>query len=300
MDETEAVDSQADVAYWLPQSAVDEPVEMALTADGVPVKPPRAWFANPGLTKVSPLHISADGHVFGHIAAWNQSHIGLAGSVKAPKSRSGYAFFATGALETAEGELVDVGQITLVGGHASLSADTARAVAHYDETRSGAVDVSIGEDKHGIWVSGALRPNITEEQIRILRASAVSGDWRPINGNLELVAICSVNVPGFPIPRARVASGQVMALVAAGVEPIVAARLMELSAAAIVDAVDAVSDRVAMLEEHVLSTLEEPATVETEPDSITISAEDLRTRVHGVKADAGDPVAALRSRVHRT
>jgi hypothetical protein len=33
---------------------------------------------------------------------------------------------------------------------------------------------------------------------------------------LELVAVCQVNVPGFPVARARVASGAVMALVAAG------------------------------------------------------------------------------------
>jgi hypothetical protein len=53
-------------------------------------------------------------------------------------------------------------------------------------------------------------------QIRALRASAPSGDWRPVNGSLELVAVCQVNVPGFPIARAMVASGKVMALVAAG------------------------------------------------------------------------------------
>jgi hypothetical protein len=53
-------------------------------------------------------------------------------------------------------------------------------------------------------------------QIRALRASAPSGDWRPINGGLELVAICQVNVPGFPTARAMIASGKVLALVAAG------------------------------------------------------------------------------------
>jgi hypothetical protein len=53
-------------------------------------------------------------------------------------------------------------------------------------------------------------------QVRALRASAPSGDWRPINGSLELVAVCQVNVPGFPLARAMVASGKIMALVAAG------------------------------------------------------------------------------------
>jgi hypothetical protein len=35
------------------------------------------------------------------------------------------------------------------------------------------------------------------------------------------VAVCAVNVPGFPVPRARVAAGMPLALVAAGVEPLV-------------------------------------------------------------------------------
>src|SRR5205085_943051 len=51
-----------------------------------------------------------------------------------------------------------------------------------------------------------------------LRASAPSGDWRRIGGNLELVGLLAVNVPGFPVPRPQVltaAGGQQLALVAA-------------------------------------------------------------------------------------
>ena len=90
------------------------------------------------------------------------------------------------------------------------------AVKHYDDTASAFCDVHAGEDAYGIWVAGALRPNVTAEQVRAIRAAAPSGDWRPINGRLEMVAVCQVNVPGFPVTRARVASGHVYALVAAG------------------------------------------------------------------------------------
>jgi hypothetical protein len=113
-----------------------------------------------------------------------------------------------------------VGQLTLAGGHASLEASAAEAVRHYDDTASAIADVHAGEDAHGIWVAGGLRPEAKPEQIRALRASAPSGDWRPIRGALELVAVCQVNVPGFPVARARVASGAVMALVAAGALPL--------------------------------------------------------------------------------
>jgi hypothetical protein len=89
-------------------------------------------------------------------------------------------------------------------------------VKHYDDTASALIDVAAGEDQYGIWVAGALRPEATPNQVRALRASAPSGDWRPINNTLELVAVCQVNVPGFPIARTMVAGGQMTALVAAG------------------------------------------------------------------------------------
>ena len=191
-------------------------VACGFVAGAIPVTPPEAWFANPKLDKATPLTVTDDGRVFGHIAAWHVDHIGMAYGTKPPRSKSNYAYFHTGVVRTQEGSDMGVGQLTLAGGHASLEASAAEAVKHYDDTASAVADVHAGEDRHGIWVAGALRPGTSPEQIRALRASAPSGDWRPIRGSLELVAVCQVNVPGFPIARARVASGAVMALVAAG------------------------------------------------------------------------------------
>lgn len=193
-------------------------VAAGYVAGAIPVTPPSAWFLNPRLNKITPITVEDDGRVFGHIASWDMDHIGLQFGTRPPHSRSNYAYFHTGILRTEEGEDVPVGQLTLAGGHASLEASAAEAVRHYDDTASAVADVQAGEDAHGIWVSGALRPGVTPEQIRTLRASAPSGDWRPIKGRLELVAVCQVNVPGFPVTRARVASGQVLALVAAGAQ----------------------------------------------------------------------------------
>lgn len=182
----------------------------------VPTVPPTDWFVDPGLSKPTPLTITEDGRIYGHVAAWHVSHIGLPNSTKPPRSRSNYAYFHTGVVRTDAGKDVPVGQLTLAGGHASLHASASQAAKHYDDTASAIADVHAGEDRHGIWVAGSLRPEATEAQIRALRASAPSGDWRPVGGSLELVAVCQVNVPGFPIARALVASGSVMALVAAG------------------------------------------------------------------------------------
>lgn len=191
-------------------------VASGMIAGAIPTEPPAEWFENPRLNQPTPLTVSENGHVFGHIAAWNVDHIGMAFGTKPPRSRSGYAYFHTGVVRTMEGKDVPVGQITLAGGHADIRANAAQAVRHYDDTASAIIDCHAGEDQYGIWVAGALRPGTTPEQVRALRASAPSGDWRPIQGRLELVAVCQVNVPGFPIARAMVAGGQVTALVAAG------------------------------------------------------------------------------------
>jgi hypothetical protein len=191
-------------------------IACGMVAGAIPVTPPKEWFNNPGLKKPTALTVTDDGKVFGHIAAWHVDHIGMAFGTRPPRSKSNYAFFHTGVVRTDEGADMPVGQLTLAGGHAGLEASAQEAVRHYDDTASAVADVHAGEDAYGIWVSGALRPGTSPEQIRALRASAPSGDWRPIKGALELVAVCQVNVPGFPIARARVASGQVMALVAAG------------------------------------------------------------------------------------
>lgn len=198
----------------------------AIAASAAPVVPPRDWFRNPKLDGPTPLTITDEGKVFGHIAAWNVNHIGLPNATKPPRSASNYAYFCTGALRTDQGD-VYVGQLTLAGGHAPMEFSAPSAVEHYDDTASALADVTAGEDQFGIWVAGALRPEATPAQVRALRASAPSGDWRPINGKLELVAVCQVNVPGFPIARTMVAGGQLTALVAAGAAPLAKIRAAE-------------------------------------------------------------------------
>ena len=108
----------------------------ALLASSFPVTPPPEWFTDPGFGGPTPLTVEDDGHVYGHIATWAQSHIGMGGKVHAPKSKSNYAFFATGAVKCSDGSFANVGQITLAGGHASIEASPAEAVRHYDNTAS--------------------------------------------------------------------------------------------------------------------------------------------------------------------
>lgn len=186
-----------------------------IVASAAPLIPPRAWF-NTRADKPTPLTITDEGQVFGHLALWSSGHIGMRNNVRPPRSASDYQYFRSGVVRTDDGTDVTVGSITLVGGHAPLNANAMQAAAHYDNTQSAFCDVVATEDRFGIWLSGTLRPNVEPEQIRAARASAISGDWRNINGRLELVRICSVNTPGFSNVRSMVSSGAMNALVAAG------------------------------------------------------------------------------------
>jgi hypothetical protein len=210
------------------EAIIPRPQAEALTAAAAglaPVLPPAEWFRDPELSELTPLVVTAEGRVYGHAAAWDVCHIGIPGvCTTAPDSPSGYAYFHLKEVECDGGERVSCGTITLETGHADKRLGRAEAAAHYDDTGCAVADVIAGEDDFGIWVAGALRPSVEADKVRELRGAVLSGDWRNVNGELELVAILAVNVPGFPVPRPKVvvASGDddlmhVMSLVAAGV-----------------------------------------------------------------------------------
>jgi hypothetical protein len=183
------------------------------------MEPPLDWFKDPGLQEPTPLTITPDGRVFGHLAVWGTCHTAYTGQcVEPPHSPSDYAYFRTGAVLTAEGSEVPVGRITLDTMHAGRTLSATDTLAHYEHTGKGAADVAAGEDVFGIWLAGSLRPGLNADKVRTLRASPISGDWRRIGGQLELVAALAVNSPGFPVPRPQglVASGAMQSLVASG------------------------------------------------------------------------------------
>lgn len=209
-------DADEEMPALVAAAAIVEEAERALVA---PVLPPAAWFGAPDLDEPTPFTISDNGRVFGHIAAWGTCHIGYAGQcVTPPSSATNYSYFRTGEVMTEEGGFVAVGSLTIDTGHAGDKMGALPAISHYDNTGTTVAYVTVGEDKHGIWVAGTLRADATPEQVRALRAAPMSGDWRKVGAGMELVAVLGVNVPGFPIPRTRalVAGGQMQSLVAAG------------------------------------------------------------------------------------
>lgn len=188
--------------------------------------PPLAWFLDPQLSAPTTIQVTDDGRVYGHAAQWGSCHIGQPDVCVQPPYEEAHPYYMTGEVQTRDGKRMAVGQITIGTGHAPLSMGAVQATEHYDNTGCAVADVAVGNDAHGIWVAGAIRPDAPAAMVHALRAAgAVSGDWRRIGSSLRLVGLLGVNVPGFAIPkmRARVASAATSqeapvqeALVAAG------------------------------------------------------------------------------------
>lgn len=187
--------------------------EMTASAVDVPSVPPSGWFSDPKFDKPTKLTVE-DGRVYGHAFLWDSCHRAFDQCVKPPKSRTEYAHFLTGQTRTDEGRFA-TGCVTLGTGHAGKQMSATQAAWHYENSGSVVADVTMGEDRFGGWVAGALRPGVTEAQVRELEGCPLSGDWRRVGGSLELIGLLAVPVPGFPIvASAYMQDGEVECLIA--------------------------------------------------------------------------------------
>lgn len=178
---------------------------------------PADWYARPEADQFTRLTVTDDGQVYGHIAPWGAAH--RATGVSSEKVRGDdFTEFHTGRVTTAEGDTLDIGHLTIGGGHAPLDVPPQAAVEHYDNVATAWAHVRAVEGRHGIWVSGSVAPGVTDLMLHKAKAFPPSGDWRQFTrgGRYQLVACCQVVTPGFPVHemRAQIASAAPGALVA--------------------------------------------------------------------------------------
>lgn len=201
---------------------------------GAPLYAPRAWYETPAPETgeiIGPTYTD-EGQVFGH-ASGGTCHIGIPGTclrVNDDMLDRDFRVFHKGldgqhrGIKTAEGDLVQVGQVTLAGGHADTALGAAAARKHYDDTDSVIANVRITwDEKAGApWMAGAVQHTATEGQVQQMRAAGeVSVDYRQLeDGRLHLIALPVVPRGGFPPLRALSAGGELKTLIltAAGEE----------------------------------------------------------------------------------
>jgi hypothetical protein len=196
---------------------------------GYPANPPLAWMERPSLDDDMYAQLRSDpnlaiitdeGRYLAYLGTWDSCHVSFDGRcVPMPRSTTGYRGFRCGSVLTSEGTVVATGVVILDTVHPDLKLSASDAQAFYAHSGSGAVDVAPYEDDIGVLLCGALRPDVTDAQVRVLRASRTSGDWRRVDNHpRELIAVLTVNLGGFRSmrPATLVASG---ALEGAGDNP---------------------------------------------------------------------------------
>jgi hypothetical protein len=182
-------------------------------------KPDDKYFSFPEPDRPVPLQLDGD-HIYGHLALWDTAHVGHTGQrVVPPKDVDGlYRMFQRKAVVTASGMRIPVGKITMDTGHAPGNTTPGASVSHYDNTGTLAALVTMKEGRFGPFFTGVALPTLTDDERLKLGLAEISGDWRPIGGQLQLVAALAVNTPGFPVPEECVDErGETTAVLAAGV-----------------------------------------------------------------------------------
>jgi 2'-5' RNA ligase len=199
--------------------------EGPIRRNSYPTEPPVGWFGKRSLDRRYAGEVDADGAVWGHVAGWNECHIGspTGQCILPPRSRVGYKhgyehWRRSGSVITSDGQKIRTCPIflDLNHSHSAIPADAAQEMEH---TGCAVADVVFYEDEWGIQMAGAVRPTASPEMVRVFRGSDVSPHWCWQDGNLELVGGICVNVSGYPPPKVLVASGREIEL-ASGVRMI--------------------------------------------------------------------------------
>lgn len=165
-----------------------------------PINPDPKCFEKPaGLKPGHGITVEDDGHVYGYLTVWNARLIGSGRkNTKPPKSRNGYRYANAFNTKCSDDSIVRTGVIAGAGGHHFMGTFEASQKA-YADVDTKIARVVYGEDKHGVWFTGALCSGVDEETVETIRSSGISGHWeRPAQGGpLELLGSCLVNIPGF-------------------------------------------------------------------------------------------------------
>jgi hypothetical protein len=183
--------------------------------------PPVEWLLEPhhdvipGATGL----ITADGRFCAYSHEWDRCHVSFTGAGECwtpPRSATGNRMFhqsRTTAM-AADGTIVEIptGVVPFGGGHAPLDATVAEASQWYDRPDVTKVIARAVEVDDGCVMCGFIVPGTTHREVALMRASALSGDWRwvPQIHDLDFLGPCFVARPGLPLSLEHAAIEQAL------------------------------------------------------------------------------------------
>lgn len=198
-----------------------EPLVAASHIIEIPDLPPAEWFSEPGdMPPIGAIHVTNEGRFYGLVAPRDIAHRSFTDRrVTVPTGNVDYSRWMNRETIVAGGKRIATGPITMNCGHTSTDSRVSSQMSmdHYDNSCSIVATARIGENKHGVWIAGALLSDIVPEQVARILACQLSGDWRPHRekpGQREFTGALLVPVPGFPVaanPAVRLDHGQLVA-----------------------------------------------------------------------------------------
>jgi hypothetical protein len=171
--------------------------------------PPASWFDEPTEEPdIGAITVTDEGRIFGYLAPKHVAHRGIRDKrVEVPMKNVDYGIWMNRVTIADDGHggfsRIATGPITMDCGHAPMSNRVVGAArrAHYDNSCSVVATARVGENARGVWIAGAILPDVTPEQVRRMMTLQLSGDWGPHReqpGKRELAGALLVPVPGYP------------------------------------------------------------------------------------------------------
>ena len=90
------------------------------------------------------------------------------------------------------------GCISLGGGHAGGRLRPRGAIEHYDSTSTAVADVAVGEDDHGIWCAGWVRPGTSDDVVTRCGPATSPGTGARSAASMEMIAALGGQRRRFP------------------------------------------------------------------------------------------------------
>lgn len=171
--------------------------------------PPASWFEEPvDEPDIGAITVTDEGRIFGYLAPAHVAHRGIRNKrVTVPLKNVDYGVWMNRVTIVDDGRggftRLATGPITMDCGHAPNSNRVTGAARrqHYDNSCSVVATARVGENAKGVWIAGAVLPDVTADQVRRMMTLQLSGDWGPHRekpGKRELAGALLVPVPGFP------------------------------------------------------------------------------------------------------
>lgn len=130
--------------------------------------------------------------IYGHIYPWDGKHRGAL--IEPPRSTDFSQFLTGGSITLDNGQTIDVGVVTMFGGHMT-DAHT------YDLAREDPANqlgpVVLYADEFGVQACGIVWPDVDEVSLARAAAAYPSGDWSVFAGEYKLTGVALVNNPGY-------------------------------------------------------------------------------------------------------